>query len=83
VYFGLMCVAMGVAFLLVWNATLVNPFVIAAFVLVVLLAALTCVLLHATLTGIYSAVLYRYAVDGSGAPGFDRAALAASFRQKS
>lgn len=83
VYFGLMCVAMAVAFLLVWNATLVNPFVIAAFVVVVLLAALTCVLLHATLTGIYSAVLYRYAVDGSGAPGFDRAVLAASFRQKS
>jgi hypothetical protein len=40
-------------------------------------------LVHATLTGIYSAVLYRYAVGGSDAPGFDRGVLAAAFQQKS
>jgi hypothetical protein len=38
---------------------------------------------HATLTGIYSAVLYRYAVGGSDAPGFDQSALESAFRQKS
>jgi hypothetical protein len=40
-------------------------------------------LVHATLTGIYSAVLYRYAVGGSDAPGFDKDVLASAFQQKS
>jgi hypothetical protein len=47
------------------------------------LAGLACMLVHATLSGIYSAVLYRYAVGGGDAPGFDRGALASAFQQKS
>jgi hypothetical protein len=47
------------------------------------LAGLACMLVHATLSGIYSAVLYRYAVGGSDAPGFDHGALASAFQQKS
>jgi len=54
---------------------------IAAAVLFVL-AFLGLVLIHSTLTGIYSAVLYRFAADGNGAPGFDNGALAAAFRSK-
>jgi hypothetical protein len=47
------------------------------------LAGLACMLVHATLSGIYSAVLYRYAVGGSDAPGFDHGSLASAFQQKS
>jgi hypothetical protein len=38
---------------------------------------------HATLSGIYSAVLYRYAAGGSDAPGFDHGTLSSAFQQKS
>ena len=58
-----------------------SPALIMALAAVVLLGFLVCFLAHATLTGIYSAVLYRYAVNGSGAPGFD-GALGAAFQQK-
>ena len=50
---------------------------------VAVLALLGCMILHAALTGIYSAVLYRYAVGGSDAPGFGHEALASAFQQKS
>lgn len=59
------------------------PLVVGLFVAIVLLAFLGCVLMHATLTGIYSAVLFRYALYGSDAPGFDGAVLASAFQQKS
>jgi hypothetical protein len=41
------------------------------------------VLFQATLSGIYSAVLYRYAVDGSGSAGFDGVMLGSAFWRKS
>jgi hypothetical protein len=50
---------------------------------VVVLAFLGCMLVHATLSGIYSAVLYRYAVGNGDAPGFERSVLESAFRQKS
>jgi hypothetical protein len=59
------------------------PAVYVLFAIVAVLAGLACMLMHATLSGIYSAVLYRYAVGGSDAPGFDQSALASAFRQKS
>jgi hypothetical protein len=49
----------------------------------VVLAFLACMLVHATLGGIYSAVLYRYAASGSDAPGFGRSDLESAFQQKS
>jgi hypothetical protein len=49
----------------------------------VVLVFLACMLVHATLGGIYAAVLYRYAAGGSDAPGFGGADLASAFRQKS
>lgn len=60
-----------------------GPVAVGVFAAIVLLAFLGCVLMHATLTGIYSAVLYRYALYGSDAPGFDGPVLASAFRQKS
>lgn len=83
VYFLLIAAAVGVALLLAPVAGSIAPVLMVALAAVVVLASLACILLHATLSGIYSAVVYRYAVGGSGAPGFDAGMLASSFRQKS
>ncbi len=59
------------------------PLLVAAIAGVLVLAVLACVLFHATLSGIYAAVLYRYAANGSDTPGFDRATLESNFLRKS
>lgn len=46
------------------------------------LVCAACVLAHATLSGIYSAVLYRYAVTGNDTPGFDNDVLVDAFHAK-
>jgi hypothetical protein len=69
-YFVLVAGAVLLAMLLANIAA--APALIVLFVVIVVLAFLGCMLVHATLSGIYSAVLYRYAVGGSDAPGFDR-----------
>lgn len=83
--FGLLYFGMtAVAIVLVWLAVQfggASPVLIVALAAVLLLVFLACFLAHATLTGIYSAVLYRYAVNGSDAPGFD-GTLNAAFQQK-
>jgi hypothetical protein len=80
-YLGLVAGAVGLVMLLAKIAA--TPLLIVLFVVIVVVAFLGCMLVHATLTGIYSAVLYRYAVGGSDAPGFGRDALASAFQQKS
>lgn len=80
-YLGLLAGAVVLAMLMAKIAT--GTVVVGVFVAIVLLAFFGCVLMHATLSGIYSAVLYRYALYGSDAPGFDGAVLASAFRQKS
>ncbi len=82
VYFGLAGGSVLLAVLLL-AAGAVSPVSFFLFGAVVVLALLACVLFQATLTGIYSAVLYRYAVNGNGSAGFDNGLLASSFRQKS
>jgi hypothetical protein len=82
VYFGL---AGGVAMLVLLSVLVVgaiNPALMILLAVVVVLAILACVLFQATLSGIYSAVLYRYAVDGSGTPGFDGGVLGGAFQRK-
>lgn len=83
VYFGLGLVVAASVALLAPLAGSIGPVLVIAFAVAVVLAFLACVLFHATLTGIYSAVLYRYAVDGSGAAGFDGNALGSAFLRKS
>ncbi|QJE02769.1 hypothetical protein HH212_24470 [Massilia forsythiae] len=83
VYFLLIAAAVGVALLLAPVAGSIAPVLMVAFATVVVLASLACILFHATLSGIYSAVVYRYAAGGNGTPGFDAGMLASSFRQKS
>ena len=79
-----LCLLAGAVVLAMLMAKLAaGPVVVGVFVAIVLLAFFGCVLMHATLSGIYSAVLYRYALYGSDAPGFDGSVLASAFRQKS
>jgi hypothetical protein len=80
-YFFLAAGAVGLTLLLVQLAAAPALYVLLA--VVVVLAFLGCMLVHATLGGIYAAVLYRYAVGGSDAPGFGQPALASAFQQKS
>lgn len=83
VYFGLAGGVVLLAMLVLLAASAVGPALIVLFAVIVVLAFLACALVHATLSGIYSAVLYRYAADGSGTPGFDGAMLGTAFRRKS
>jgi hypothetical protein len=80
-YFAIIAGAAMLALLLA--ATPPAPGLFVALVAATVLALLGCMLMHATLTGIYSAVLYRYAAGGSDAPGFDRAVLESAFHRKS
>lgn len=79
-YFGIIAGAALLALLLATAAP--APALFIMLVIVTVLALLGCMLMHATLTGIYSAVLYRYAAGGSDAPGFDRSVLESAFLQK-
>jgi len=80
VYFGLAASTVLLALLLIPVA---SPALFILYAVIVVLAFVACALIHATLTGIYSAVLYRYAVGGSGAPGFDTDVLGSAFQRKS
>jgi hypothetical protein len=84
--FGLLYFAIvaGVALLALLLATTgAAPALFLVLAVAAVLAFLGCMLVHATLTGIYSAVLYRYAAGGSDAPGFDRSVLESAFHRKS
>lgn len=83
IYFGLATAASLLALPLLATVHAASPAAFVLFAALVVLVFLACILFHATLSGIYSAVLYRYASDGNGTPGFDQAVLASSFVQKS
>jgi hypothetical protein len=80
-YFAIVAGAVPLVLLVAWAGA--GPALIVLFVAIIMLAFLGCMLMHATLTGIYSAVLYRYAAGGNDAPGFDQSTLASAFQQKS
>jgi hypothetical protein len=82
VYFGLAGTIALLAIVLVPLAAALSPWLFVAAAVFVVLAVLACALMHATLSGIYSAVLYRYAVDGSGTAGFDTGMLGSAFQRK-
>jgi len=59
------------------------PFVVAAVVLACLVAFLVMAALQATMQGVYSAALYRYATsNGAATPGFDGDLMAQAFKVK-
>lgn len=80
VYFLLVGSAIGLG-VLVFSHTGTSPALLLPFLLIFGLAFMACILAQSTLSGIYSAVLYRYAVDGSDTPGFD-GYLGAAFAKK-
>jgi len=82
VYFGLAGGIVLLAALGLLAVGTLSPAFIVLFGVIVVLGLLACALFQATLTGIYSAVLYRYAADGNGTAGFDDGMLAASFVRK-
>jgi hypothetical protein len=51
-------------------------------VILVIVAIMAAMLFHSALSGIYSAALYRYAVDGGATVGFDSETLGAAFLKK-
>lgn len=59
-----------------------QPTLFFAMVALTVLAAIALGLIQAALSGIYSAALYRYAVDGQAPDGFDGGALGDAFRRK-
>ena len=59
--------AVAVAFAVLFDM----PLLALPVVILVFFAMLATLLFHSALTGIYSAVLYRYASNGDASPGFD------------
>ena len=59
-----------------------NPTLIVLVVAVAVLAIITLALVQAALQGVYSAALYRYAVDGNAGESFSGALLGEAFRPK-
>lgn len=82
IYVGLTIVAITLAMIIIpaTSAGGMTPLFVLA--VVVTLVFLACILAHSTLSGIYSAVLYRFAVTGSETPGFDGGLLGDAFTQK-
>jgi hypothetical protein len=79
-YFALFGTA-GLAVVLAANAHL--PFVAALAILVGIVAFVVLATLQATMQGVYSAALYRFATgNGAGTPGFDGDLMAQAFRSK-
>ena len=81
--FGLMTMgvlAVGVA--LVIAGAMVSPYLAIGIGVVVVVAVLLLGVIQAALSGIYSAALYRYAMDGHAPAGFDTGALEMAFAPK-
>ncbi|MBL8522211.1 MAG: hypothetical protein JNN20_00845 [Betaproteobacteria bacterium] len=72
----------GIALIIAMAFTQSSVLIILAVALVVIAVIITA-LIHAALSGIYSAALYRYASDGEGTAGFDNNALQLAFTPKS
>ncbi len=79
IVFGVMLVGMALAIFFGTNGMGSLALVIGG---ITVIAVIGIALVQAALSGIYSAALYRYAVDGKAPIGFDGAALQQAFRLK-
>jgi hypothetical protein len=79
-YYGFIAVAAVLVWLTFPLET--SPVMMLLFFAIVVLTLLAAVLAHATLSSIYAAVLYRYAVTGKDTPGFDNRVLVQAFERK-
>ena len=81
--FGLIIFAvMLVGVILALAASALSPYLAIAFGVITVLAVLLLSVIQAALSGIYSAALYRYAVDGQAPAGFEGGALQIAFKPK-
>lgn len=80
IYFGVMICG---AVVLVMAAAMHSAALVVMMFVVVIGAMLLTALVHAALSGIYAAALYRYATDNQGTHGFDPHALEQAFAPKS
>jgi hypothetical protein len=81
--FGLIVFAvMVIGAILAVAASALSPYLAIAFGVITILAVLLLSVIQAALGGIYSAALYRYAVDGQAPSGFESGALQVAFKAK-
>jgi hypothetical protein len=81
--FGLIVFAvMVVGIILVVAASSFSPYLAIALGVITLLAVLLLGVIQAALAGIYSAALYRFAVDGQAPAGFEGGTLQLAFKPK-
>jgi hypothetical protein len=81
--FGLIVFAvMLVGIILAVAASAISPYLAITFGVITVLAVLMLSVIQAALSGIYSAALYRYAVDGQAPAGFETGALQIAFKAK-
>jgi len=81
--FGLVIFAtivVGVVLALVMSA--ISPWLGLGVGILTVIAVLMLAVVQAALAGIYSAALYRFAIDGQAPPGFEGGALQMAFKQK-
>lgn len=82
-FFGLLQFALIVPAIVLFLAVMPgSPILAAVFGAVLVVAWLFVILLHVTLSGIYSAALYRFAANGEHSMGFGEAALHTAFLPK-
>jgi len=81
--FGLIVFAvMLVGAILAVASSAISPYLAITFGVITVLAVLMLSVIQAALSGIYSAALYRYAVDGQAPAGFESGALQIAFKAK-
>jgi len=81
--FGLIIAAvMIVGIILAVAASAISPYLAIGLGVITVLAVLLLSVIQAALAGIYSAALYRYAVDGQAPAGFESGALQVAFKSK-
>ena len=81
--FGLIVFAvMLVGVILAVASSAISPYLAITFGVITVLAVLMLSVIQAALSGIYSAALYRYAVDGQAPAGFESGALQIAFKAK-
>lgn len=78
IVFGVMMVGAVIAI----AASAISPYLALTFGVITILAVLLLSVIQAALSGIYSAALYRYAVDGQAPAGFESGALQIAFKPK-
>ena len=83
IVFGLVIVAVVIVGVIITiAAAAISPYLAIALGVITVLAVILIGVIQAAIAGIYSAALYRYAVDGQAPAGFEGGALQLAFKPK-